>query len=215
MAEESFAKDVYRSDLQEPITWANPDRTPYTAQMTIQVTIVVFAFAALTIWIYNRLIKDRNQVRSAWSDIDVQLIRRHNLVPQLVTAVKAYADSEKATMIAVTELRARSEAASRLSEKAALEDEMEAGLHRLIVLAEDYPDLKADENFRKLQEELVDVEDHLQYARRFYNGAVRIFNTRIASFPHLLIARPMAFQEAEFFEAAGAEARVAPKIELS
>ena len=183
--------------------------------MTIQVTIVVFAFAALTVWIYNRLIKDRNQVRSAWSDIDVQLTRRHNLVPQLVTAVKAYADYEKATMIAVTELRARSESASRLSEKAALEDEMEAGLHRLIVLAEDYPDLKADENFRKLQEELVDVEDHLQYARRFYNGAVRIFNTRIASFPHLLIARPMAFQEAEFFEAAGAEARAAPKIELS
>jgi LemA protein len=176
---------------------------------------VVVVLAAFGIWIYNRLVKDRNQVRSAWSDIDVQLTRRHDLVPQLVTAVKAYADYEKATMVAVTELRSRSKSASRLSEKALLEDEMEAGLHRLIVLAEDYPDLKADKNFRKLQEELTDVEDHLQYARRFYNGAVRILNTRIESFPHLLVARPLAFHEAEYFEAAGAEVRGAPKIELS
>ena len=182
--------------------------------MIIQVTVVVLAIAALGIWIYNRLVKDRNRVRSAWSDIEVQLTRRHDLVPKLVTAVKAYANYEKATMIAVTELRARSESASKLTEKAALEDEMESGLHRLILLAEDYPDLKADENFRQLQEELVDVEDYLQHARRFYNGAVRIFNTRIVSFPHLLVARPLAFDEAEFFEAAGADVHVAPKIEL-
>ena len=178
-------------------------------------SMVVFVVAAFGIWIFNRLIKDRNQVRAAWSDIDVQLTRRHDLVPQLVTSVKAYADYEKATMVAVTELRSRSESASRLSEKAALEDEMEAGLHKLIVLAEDYPDLKADANFRKLQEELVEIEDHLQYARRYYNGAVRILNTRVASFPHLLIARPFAFQEAEFFEASGKEVRHAPKIELN
>ena len=99
--------------------------------------------------------------------------------------------------------------------KAILEDEIETGLHRLIVLAEDYPDLKADQNFRNLQEELTEVEDHLQYARRFYNGAVRILNTRIASFPHLLVARPLAFQAADFFEAAGAEVREAPMVELS
>jgi LemA protein len=183
--------------------------------MTALVNITALAIAAIGVWIYNRLVRDRNQVRSAWSDIDVQLTRRHNLVPQLVTAVKAYADYEKATMVAVTELRSRSEAASRLSEKAALEDEIEAGLQRLIALAENYPDLKADKNFRKLQEELTEVEDHLQYARRFYNGAVRILNTRIASFPHLLIARSLAFHEAEFFAVAGAEVRVVPKIELS
>jgi len=180
----------------------------------IVLTIFVPAVVALVIWIYNRLVRDRNQVRSAWSDIDVQLTRRHDLVPQLVTAVKAYADYEKATMVAVTELRARSETASRLPEKAALEDEMEAGLHRLIVLAEDYPDLKADGNFRKLQEELSEVEDHLQFARRFYNGAVRILNTRIETFPHMLIARPCAFHPAEFFEAAGADVRSAPQVEL-
>jgi LemA protein len=153
--------------------------------------IVLAVLVGSGLWIYNRLIKDRNQVRNAWSDIDVQLKRRHDLVPQLVAAVKAYADYEQATQVAVAELRSRSQAASHLPEKAALEDEMAAGLHRLVVLAEDYPDLQADENFRQLSTELTEVEDHLQYARRFYNGAVRIFNTRIESFPHLLVARPL------------------------
>jgi LemA protein len=115
--------------------------------------------------------------------------------------VKGYADYEQATMIAVTELRARSEASGRLPERAALEDAMEAGLHRLLAVQEAYPDLKADENFRSLQASLTDVEDHLQYARRFYNGSVRIFNTRIETFPHLLLARPLGFRRAEFFEA--------------
>lgn len=183
--------------------------------MTGLIILVVSALVGLTVWIYNRLVKDRNRVRAAWSDIDVQLSRRHDLVPQLVTAVKAYADYEKATITAITELRARSQSASRLSEKAALEDEIEGGLHRLIVLAEDYPDLKADENFRKLQDELTDVEDHLQFARRYYNGSVRILNTRIASFPHLLVSRPLNFHEAEFFEAAGTQVRGVPKIELN
>jgi LemA protein len=175
---------------------------------------VVAILAAAGIWIYNRLVTDRNQVHNAWSDIDVQLMRRHDLVPQLVTAVKAYADYEKATFTAVTELRTRSEAASNLPEKAALEDAMEAGLHRLIVVAEDYPDLQADENFRQLSTGLTEVEDHLQYARRFYNGAVRILNTRVESFPHLLIARSLGFKTAEFFEAE-ADARVTPKVELA
>ena len=180
-------------------------------------TITLAALAVLTgacIWIYNRLVRDRNQVRNAWSDIDVQLKRRHDLVPQLVVAVKAYADYERATLTAVTELRSRSEGASRLAEKAAFEDEMQVGLHRLIALAEDYPDLKADDNFRQLQTELTDVEDHLQYARRFYNGAVRIFNTRIESFPHLLVARPFGFEQAEFFAVEDDDERIAPTVKL-
>jgi LemA protein len=164
-------------------------------------TLVAAGSLAGVIWIYNRLVRDRNQVRNAWSDIDVQLVRRHDLVPQLVTAVKAYADYEQATMTAVTELRTRSEEARRLAEKAVLEDAMELGLHRLIAVAESYPDLKADENFRQLQTSLTEVEDYLQYARRFYNGSVRILNTRIESFPHLLVARPLGFRPAEFFEA--------------
>ena len=180
-----------------------------------ETALIFVVLIAAGIWIYNRLIKDRNQVLAAWSDIDVQLKRRHDLVPQLVTTVKAYADYEKATMTAVTELRTRSEAASHLPEKAAIEDAMEQALHQLIVVAEDYPDLKADENFRQLQAELTDVEDHIQYARRFYNGSVRILNTRIQSFPHLLISRPLNFKPAEFFAVDDVAERTAPTVELS
>ena len=176
--------------------------------------IILALIAAAAVWIYNRLVRDRNQVRNAWSDIDVQLVRRHDLVPQLVTAVKAYADYERATLTAVTELRTRAEAAERLPDKAALEDAMEAGIHRLIAVQESYPDLKADANFRQLQSSLREVEDYLQYARRFYNGSVRILNTRIESFPHLLIAGPLGFRPAEFFEADDA-ARANVTVELS
>ncbi|KPK60389.1 MAG: hypothetical protein AMJ59_06660 [Gammaproteobacteria bacterium SG8_31] len=181
-------------------------------------TILLIALGLIALWvilIFNRLVRDRNQVRSAWSDIDVQLTRRHDLVPRLVEAVKAYGAYEKATLTAVTELRSRSEQANRLRDKARYEDEMEAGLHRLIALAEDYPDLKADTNFLELQRELVAVEDHLQYARRFYNGAVRIYNTRIETFPDMFVARPFGFTGAEFFEPEGAEARVPPRVRMS
>ena len=180
----------------------------------ITTSIFVALILAGAVWIYNRLVADRNQVKNAWSDIDVQLARRHDLVPQLVNAVKGYADYEQATMVAVTELRTRSEGAERLADKAALEDAMESGLHRLIAVQEDYPDLKADGNFRALQESLTEVEDHLQYARRFYNGSVRILNTRIQSFPHLLIARPFGFAAAEFFEADD-QARANVEVKLS
>lgn len=175
--------------------------------------IVLAVLLAVGVLIYNRLVKDRNQVRNAWSDIDVQLARRYDLVPQLVAAVKAYADYEQATMTAVTELRAKSERTPRLADRAAVEDAIEAGLHRLIAVQEAYPELKADENFRALQTSLTEVENHLQYARRFYNGSVRILNTRIQSFPHLLIAGPLGFMPAEFFEADDA-ARASVTVDL-
>ena len=108
----------------------------YTVHM-IEFTLVLAAITIAGIWIYNLLVKDRNQVSAAWSDIDVQLKRRHELVPRLVTVVKAYADYEKATLLAVTELRSQSIATPHLPQKAALEDAMEAGLHKLVVLAED------------------------------------------------------------------------------
>ncbi|PCJ24666.1 MAG: hypothetical protein COA96_09080 [SAR86 cluster bacterium] len=178
----------------------------------LEFLIVALVFFAAVIWIYNQLVRDRNQVLAAWSDIDVQLKRRHNLVPQLITTVKAYADFEKATMIAVTELRTRSEAASHLPEKASLEKEIVSAIGRLTILAENYPDLKADENFRQLHTELTDIENHIQYARRFYNGAVRIFNTHVQSFPHFLLARVFKFQIAEFFEVENENIREAPSI---
>lgn len=176
--------------------------------------LVGATLAAAGIWIYNRLVRDRNQVLAAWSDIDVQLIRRHDLVPQLVTTVKAYADYEKATLAAVTELRRQSEAAQHLPDKAAFEQELAVGVQRLLAVAEAYPDLKASTNFLQLQRELVAIEEHLQYARRFYNGAVRQLNTRIQSFPHLLVARPFGFRPAEYFEVDEARQRAAPRVEL-
>lgn len=181
----------------------------------LELLIIIAIAVAAVIWIYNLLVKDRNQVLAAWSDIDVQLKRRHDLVPQLVTTVKAYANFEKATMTAVTELRTRSEAAAHLPEKAALETEMASAINRLIVIAEDYPDLKADHNFRQLHSELTEIEDHIQYSRRFYNGAVRIYNTRNQSFPHFLVARPFGFEVAEFFEVNDADERTTPTVELN
>lgn len=181
----------------------------------VEFLILLLVAAAAGIWLYNRLVRDRNQVLAAWSDIDVQLVRRHTLVPQLVTTVKAYADYEQATMAAVTELRTRSAAALHLPDKAALEQQLAAGVNKLLVVAEAYPDLKANANFAQLQKELVEIEDHIQYARRFYNGAVRMLNTRIQSFPHLLLARPFGFRPAEYFEVEEASQRAAPRVELN
>jgi LemA protein len=181
-------------------------------------TLILILLAGIALWgvlIFNRLVRDRNQVRSAWSDIDVQLTRRHDLIPVLVDAVRAYAHYERATISAVTELRARAEATGSVGEKARLEHEMEAGMHRLVALAESYPELKADSNFLQLQRDLVDTEDQLQYSRRFYNGAVRIYNTRIETFPDMLVARLLAFSRAEFFALDADEARAAPRLELS
>lgn len=179
-----------------------------------ELLVVVLALFAYGAWLYNRLVTDRNRVLAAWSDIDVQLKKRHDLVPQLVSAVKAYASHEQASLEAVTALRSRSEASDSLPEKAALEDSLEAAMHRLLVLAEAYPDLHADQNFRQLQSALVEIEDHLQYARRYYNGAVRLLNVRIQTFPHVLLAGPMGFHEAEYFAVDTEAERQAPRVEL-
>jgi LemA protein len=180
-------------------------------------TILIAAAAVILVWavlIFNGLIGYRNQVKAAWSDIDVQLQRRHDLIPRLVDAVRAYAGYEKATLEAVTALRAQIEQTDRVAEIAVLEQQLEHGMHRLIALAEDYPDLKASGNFLQLQQELSEVENYLQYARRFYNGSVRNLNTRIQSFPDLLVARLCGFTTAEFFDAEN-EAEAAVEVKLT
>jgi LemA protein len=165
------------------------------------ILLVALAAAALwAVWIFNRLIRYRNRTRAGWSDIDVQLQRRHDLIPRLVEAVRGYASYERATLEAVTELRTLSRNAAAVPEKARLEQQIEAGTHRLLALAEAYPELKTNRNFLDLQKQLTEVEDHLQYARRFYNGAVRQLNTSIESFPGLLVARAFGFRPAEFFK---------------
>jgi len=173
------------------------------AWVIVCVTIALLLYAGVT---FNQLIAERNQVRAAWADIDVQLQRRHDLVPQLAATVKGYADHERATLSAITELRTRAQAANSMAERAQIEAQIGAQATQLLALQERYPDLKASGNFLQLQRDLVEVEDHLQYARRFYNGAVRQFNTHIQHFPELLLAGPFGFRAQDFFQADEREA---------
>ena len=162
-------------------------------------------------WLYNRLISDRNQARQGYADIDVQLKRRADLVPQLVEAVKGYAGYEKALLTTVTELRTSALASQGGAARFALEKQLGERLQQLVLLQEAYPQLKADANFRDLSARLVDVEDHLQYARRFYNGAVKQYVTRIETFPDNLMAAAFRFKPMPFFET---DERQAPKVQL-
>ena len=178
---------------------------------------VWIAIAALVLaWVvfaFNGLVRARNQVRAAFSDIDVQLSRRHDLVPQLVAAVKGYASHERATMEAVTALRDRAMHAQALAERSTVENALGDQVTRLIAVAESYPELTASANFAQLSAALVEVEEFLQYSRRFYNGAVRDLNDRIQRFPDLLLARPFGFQNAEFYSDERAGVEQAPRIQ--
>lgn len=165
--------------------------------LVVLVTAAILGWAAFS---YNRLVRDRNRVRTAWSDIDVQLKRRYDLIPKLVAAVDAYARHERTTLTTLAELRSRTRQIVEVGEKGALEQQLGDALHSLVALAEAYPELQADQNFLQLQSELSDVEDQIQYARRYYNGAVRNLNTRIESFPDLLVARLFRFAAAPFFQ---------------
>ena len=162
------------------------------------VLIALLAFVAVT---FNELISARNAVSKAWSDIDVQLQRRHDLIPQLVATVKGYAEHERETLNAVTELRARAPADASVAARGEVEGQLAAQVTRLLALQERYPDLKASGNFLELQRELVDTEDRLQQARTAYNDSVLSYNTQIQNFPEFLLARPFGFRAAEFFQA--------------
>ncbi len=152
------------------------------------------------IFAYNRLVRDRNRVLAGWSDIDVQLKRRHDLIPKLVDAVRQYGAYESALLRHVTELRALSEETQNVKELSGLESKLGAGLTRILALGEAYPELRANRSFLDLQSSLSDVEDTIQLARRYYNGAVRMLNTRCDSFPDLLVARLFRFRHADYFE---------------
>jgi LemA protein len=180
---------------------------------TVFAIALLLALAAWAVIAFNRLVRLRNQVRTAWADVDVQLIRRHDLVPSLVSAVQAYAGHEKAVLATVTELRAQALAAQGPGTLGAIESALEQGISRLLALQEAYPDLKASGNFSQLQRDLVQVEEQLQYARRFYNGAVRDLNDAVQRVPDLFVARLGGFDNAEFFQA-DASGRAAVKVEL-
>lgn len=164
---------------------------------------MVLTLAALLIWavvLYNLLVRDRNRVLAAWSDIGVQLKRRHDLIPKLVEAVQAYARYEASTLDELTRLRTAAANAGDPGARGPLEGLLGGRLHALLAVAEAYPGLKASEQFLGLQQELSEVEDQIQYARRYYNGAVRELNVRVDSFPDLLLARLFRFRRADFFE---------------
>jgi LemA protein len=178
--------------------------------------LVVVILAALLVWAavaFNLLIRDRNRVAQAWSDVDVQLLRRHDLIPRLVEMVKGYAGYERAVLSNIAELRGQSAAASP-SARGEAEKTVASGVTKLVALAEAYPDLKASDNFRDLHNKLVDTENQIQYARRYYNGAVNLLNNRIQRFPDLLIANTFGFKLAEFFDLEDPAAAKAPGVAL-
>lgn len=164
--------------------------------------------------LYNRLVRARNRVDTAWSDIDVQLQRRHDLIPNLVSAVDQYAGYERATLKAVTELRAEARRSADVEEIGRIEENLSDGVRRLLAVAEDYPDLKANENFLNLQQELAETENYLQFARRYYNGSVREFNTMVESVPANLVAALFRFDPRRFFQKASDDVANVPLVEF-
>ncbi|MEK7425207.1 MAG: LemA family protein [Actinomycetota bacterium] len=175
---------------------------------------IVVLLVVVAIVIYNGLIRSRNQVENAWSQIDVQLKRRIDLIPNLVETVKAYAAHEKETLDAV--IKARNAAMAAPSDphaQAAADTQMTGALRQLFALSEAYPDLKANQNFLALQEELSATEGRVAYARQFYNDSVLTYNNKIQAFPSVIFANMMKFEKREYFEADEA-AREVPRIEF-
>ena len=177
----------------------------------LSLTLLVLLLAA-TAWIYNRLVRARNVVNEAWAGIDVQLQKRAELVPNLVQTVKGYARHESSVLRDVAQVRGGAQ--TSVEDRARQETALSHSLGRLFALAEDYPDLKASEGFRQLHASLAEIEDHLQYARRYYNGAVRDNNNLVESFPSNIVASLFRFSEAAFFEIELASQRSAPDVDL-
>lgn len=183
--------------------------------MTTFVWIIVGVVGLAVLWfigVYNGLIRLKNRVDEAWSDIDVQLKRRYDLIPNLVETVKGYASHEAKVFESVTQARAAAMGATSPQAKAQAENMLSGALKSLFAVAEAYPQLRASENFSKLQDELSDTENKIQAARRFYNGNVRDFNTKIQLFPTNLVAGMLGFKDREFFEVAEAAEREAVKV---
>ncbi len=180
--------------------------------MGLTASIILVAVLVWAIWTFNRLVRNRNQVDEAWAGIDVQLQRRHELVPNLVAVVKGYMQHESGVLERVTRLRNQPDLP--LDERASQESGLSRSIGRLFALAEDYPDLKASDGFQQLHTSLVEIEEHLQFARRYYNGSVRDNNNLVESFPSMIIARLFTFSSATFFEIELVSQRQAPQVGL-
>jgi LemA protein len=166
---------------------------------------VVALVVVWVIWAFNRLVRYRNRADEGWSQIDVQLRRRHDLIPNLIATVQGYAAHEREVFETVTTARARAQGAQGVAGQADAENAVTAGLRQLLAVAEDYPDLKANQNFLALQEELTGTESKIAYARQYYNDQVRLLNTAIQSFPSNILANLFRYRPREFFDIEDAE----------
>ncbi len=175
---------------------------------------LIAAAAGYLIYAYNALVSNKNLTAEGWSGIDVQLRRRADLIPNLIETVKGYASHEDKLFRDIAELRAKSISGGSVGEQSAIGQAMSGALGKLFAVAEAYPELKADANFRDLQEKLAGIEDEIQLSRRYYNGAVRNLNTMIESFPSNFVANFFKFEKAEFFEIGDAAAREVPKVDF-
>jgi LemA protein len=185
--------------------------------MTHVLVIVALILLSVVVFLFNRLVGLRNRAASAWSDIDVQLKQRHDLIGSLVETVRGYAVHERTTLQEVTEARAGAAGALQggaPGDAGKAESKLSHRIGRLFAVVEAYPDLRASDGFRQLHRSLVEVEDKLQNARRYYNAVVRDFNTRIQSFPDLLVAGLLRFTEREFFELDSQAEAAVPRIDL-
>jgi len=180
------------------------------------ILVVVVVLALFLVGTYNRLIGLRQRANQAFADIDVQLQQRHDLIPNLVETVKGYATHESSTLEAVTNARAATSSAHTVEEKVQAENMLTGALRQLFAVAESYPDLKANQNFLRLQDELADIENKLAAARRFFNGAVGEFNAATQQFPAALIAGPFGFTQRTFFDVGEDRAAVsaAPQVKF-
>jgi LemA protein len=176
------------------------------------VILLVFLWFIIT---FNTFVRSKNMMHEAWSGVDVQLKRRHDLIPNLVQAVKGYAAHERGLFEKVSALRSQCMASGSLPERITAETNLGAGLTRLLALVENYPELKADRGFTELQKSLIDVEDHIELTRRYYNGTVRNFNILAESFPSLLVAKVMKLESAQFFEIETNDERFVPSAAIA
>ncbi len=175
----------------------------------------VLIFLFLGVIIYNRFMKLQQRCKEAWADIDVQLQRRYNLIPNLLATVKGFTAHEKEVLEAVTEARAKAVSVSEVGDKSQAEGELSRCLKSLFAVAENYPQLKSAPHFLELQKELTDTEDKVQAARRFYNNNVKDYNTRLAIFPDLLVAKQLRLQAMDLFEVENSVAREVPKVSFN
>lgn len=180
--------------------------------LIILIAIIIIILVAI-VAIYNGLVTARNKVKNAWAQIDVQLNRRADLIPNLVETVKGYAAHESSVFEDVTAARAGLMNANGVKEISEANNQLSSTLKTLFAVAENYPELKANENFKELQAQLAQTEDKIAYSRQFYNDSVMMYNNKCQTFPSNIFAGMFGFKEADFFEAAG-EARSVPKVEF-